>query len=82
MRKIFASFKELGIADDRERRLKAIGLIIGRQIGSQNELTFGEASLVVEAVLEFEGQDDGPECFKAFLNDLLAKTQAREPATV
>ncbi|GGJ81709.1 hypothetical protein GCM10011583_11460 [Streptomyces camponoticapitis] len=84
MRKIFASFKELGIADDRERRLKAIGLLIGRRISTQNELTFGEASLVVEAVVEFEGTADGPERFKAYLNELLTKAQARdrEPATV
>ncbi|MFF2522480.1 AAA family ATPase [Streptomyces liangshanensis] len=80
MRKIFASFAEFGLGTDRDRRLKALGLLIGRQINSQNELTFGEASLVCEAVAEYEGKPDAPALFKGYLNELLEKAKARELA--
>ncbi|MEV0090389.1 AAA family ATPase [Streptomyces sp. NPDC050738] len=72
-RKIFASMKELGLApEDRDQRLRAVGLLIGRRIESMNTLTFGEASVVIETFADFTG-DGAPERFRAHLNDLLAK---------
>ncbi|MGW6459347.1 AAA family ATPase [Streptomyces sp. NPDC055078] len=76
MRKIFASFKDLDFTGDRDRRLRAIGLLIGHEIASQNELTFGEASDLIEIL----GGFDSPDGFKEHLNDLLAKAQQPVPA--
>jgi hypothetical protein len=80
MRKIFATLTGLDFdVQDRPVRLRAISLIIGRQVGSMNELTFGEASVVIETLDDFTGED-APARLRAYLNELLEKAKARELA--
>ncbi|MFJ2292148.1 AAA family ATPase [Streptomyces sp. NPDC087894] len=70
-RKIFATLAELGLDNsDRERRLRAISLIVGRQVPTQNDLTFGEAAVVIETLDSFEGEN-APDHFREHLNTLL-----------
>ncbi|MFD3646337.1 AAA family ATPase [Streptomyces cyaneofuscatus] len=77
-RKIFATLAGLGFDNsDRERRLRAISLIVGRQVPTQNDLTFGEAAVVIETLDGFTG-DDAADRFREHLNKLL--DAAREPA--
>ncbi|MFG3174885.1 AAA family ATPase [[Kitasatospora] papulosa] len=79
-RKIFATLAELGLDNsDRERRLRAISLIVGRQVPTQNDLTFGEAAVVIETLDGFTG-DDKADRFREHLNTLL--DAAREPVSV
>ncbi|MFD6425080.1 AAA family ATPase [Streptomyces sp. NPDC060198] len=79
-RKIFATLAELGFDNsDRERRLRAISLIVGRQIPTQNDLTFGEASVVIETLADFTGEG-AADRFRDHLNTLLEA--ARESVSV
>ncbi|MGW3330569.1 AAA family ATPase [Streptomyces rubiginosohelvolus] len=78
-RKIFATLAGLGFDNsDRERRLRAISLIVGRQVPTQNDLTFGEAAVVIETLDGFTG-DDAADRFREHLNELL--DAAREPVS-
>lgn len=45
---IMGHFSRMGLADDRDERLEAISTIIGRRIGSANELTRAEASKLLD----------------------------------
>lgn len=74
MRKVFAQFRDLGLADDRDRRLTAVSLLIGRKVSTMNALNFGEGSELIDILDGF----DSPEVFRARLNELLtaAKNQA------
>ncbi|CAM5384051.1 AAA family ATPase [Streptomyces californicus] len=77
-RKIFAALAGLGFDNsDRERRLRAISLIVGRQVPTQNDLTFGEAAVVIETLDGFTG-DDAADRFREHLNKLL--DAAKQPA--
>ncbi|WP_107500929.1 AAA family ATPase [Streptomyces violaceoruber] len=77
-RKIFATLAGLGFDNgDRERRLRAISLIVGRQVPTQNDLTFGEAAVVIETLDGFTG-DDAAGRFREHLNELL--DAAKQPA--
>ncbi|MEQ4610645.1 AAA family ATPase [Streptomyces cavourensis] len=77
-RKIFATLAGLGFDNsDRELRLRAISLIVGRQVPTQNDLTFGEAAVVIETLDGFTG-DDAADRFREHLNKLL--DAAKQPA--
>lgn len=79
MRAVHASLAGLGLdTADRSRRLTALGLLIGRPIGSANEMTFDDARQVIDALLKFGG-DNAPERFKAHLNELLAAARDTAP---
>lgn len=76
MRKIFATFKDLDFAPERERRLKAVSLLIGRQVPTMNDLTCGEASELIETLADFaQHADDGKQLFRDCLNKLRAEAQ-------
>ncbi|MFD5682150.1 AAA family ATPase [Streptomyces bacillaris] len=78
-RKIFATLAGLGFDNsDRERRLRAISLIVGRQVPTQNDLTFGEAAVVIETLDGFTG-DDAADRFREHLNKLL--DAAKQPVS-
>lgn len=47
---IMGHFSRMGLADDRDERLEAISTIIGRRIGSANELTRAEASKLLDGL--------------------------------
>lgn len=47
---IMGHFARMGLADDRDERLEAISTIIGRRIGSANELTRAEASKLLDGL--------------------------------
>ncbi|MET9729628.1 ATP-binding protein [Streptomyces sp. NPDC006458] len=55
MRMMHACFTKVGLAhkDSRDQRLRATSLIIGRQIGSANELTKGEAQELLDTLTAF-----------------------------
>lgn len=71
MRKLFATLKDLGCPEERDRRLKAVSLLVGRPVDSMNSLTFGEASDLIEILADFAA----PEAFRQHLNELLAKAK-------
>ncbi|GAA2946567.1 MULTISPECIES: AAA family ATPase [Streptomyces] len=75
MRKIFATLADLGFDNgDRARRLTALSLLVGREVTSQNDLTFGEGSVVIETLADFTGED-ASERFREYLNTLLSAAQ-------
>ena len=47
---IMGHFSRMGLANDRDERLEAISTIIGRRIGSANELTRAEASKLLDGL--------------------------------
>lgn len=47
-RRIFASMRDLGFPDDRDRVLAYVSHVVGRPIASRNELTIGEAGRLIE----------------------------------
>lgn len=79
MRKIFATLKDLGCPEDRDRRLKAVSLLLGRQVLTMNDLSFGEAGELIEILDSFTSEDRAQK-FRDELNDLLAKAQKTQPA--
>lgn len=82
MRKVFAMLKELGLSENRDRRLTAVSLLVGRKVTTMNALTSGEGSVLIEALNEFvgDGVKDGPAALRGRLNDLLAAAKARTTA--
>ncbi|WP_262701995.1 MULTISPECIES: ATP-binding protein [Streptomyces] len=80
MRKIFAVLKELSFTEDREKRLRAVGLILRRQVPTMNDLSFGEAGDVIEHLEGFTAHgESGPEEFRAWLN--AEHEKSAEPAS-
>ena len=81
MRKIFATFKDLDFAPERERRLMAVSLMAGREVPSMNDLTWGEASDLIETLADFaQHADEGKDLFRAYLNKLHTEQPAAAPA--
>lgn len=74
MRRIFALLKAVGCPEDRDKRLHAVSLLLGKPVGSMNELAAGDGSQLIEILSGFEGQ--GPEAFRDLLNLLAAKADA------
>jgi hypothetical protein len=81
MRKIFATLKDLQFAEDRDTRLHAVSLLLGRQVPTMNDLNWGEASALIETLADFaQHADDGPQKFRDYLNELHAKAQPADAA--
>jgi hypothetical protein len=70
MRKIHAQLRALQVAEERDRQLAAISMLLGiGHISSRNELTFGQASQLIEELSHWEQQEDGPAALRAYLNE-------------
>lgn len=54
---IMGHFARMGLADDRDERFEAISTIIGRRIGSANELTRAEASKLLDGLGKLRDQE-------------------------
>lgn len=72
MRKIHAQLRALQVAEERGRQLAAISMLLGiGHISSRNELTFGQASQLIEELSHWEAKgEDGPAALHAHLNQL------------
>lgn len=75
MRKIFALLKAVGCSEDRDERLRAVGLLLGKPVGSMNELSLGDGSELIDTLTAFEG-DGGRERFAETVLKLRADTAA------
>lgn len=56
MRRIFAQLKAVGCPEDRGERLAVVGLLLGKPVGSMNELAFADGSELIETLAAFEGE--------------------------
>jgi hypothetical protein len=56
MRRIFAQLKAVGCPDDRSERLAVVGLLLGKPVGSMNELAFRDGSELIDTLSGFEGE--------------------------
>lgn len=71
MRKIHAQMRALKLPADRGQQLAAISLLLGiGHLGSRNELTFGQASQLIEELGHWEQREDGPAALLAHINQL------------
>ena len=69
--------KDFGLSNkDREYRLTAVAVIIGRQVESSNEVTVSEASTLIDRLKELAEQPDP----RAALDDLIADALESETA--
>lgn len=77
MRMMHACFAKVGLGDkaDRERRLHASSLIIGRQIGSANDLTSVEAGDLLDTLTAYGDRADPAGDFNAMVQGLLDTTK-------
>ncbi|MFD8970495.1 AAA family ATPase [Streptomyces sp. NPDC059568] len=73
MRMMHAFFTRVGLGakEDRERRLHASSLIVGRQLGSANELTSAEAATLLDTLTNFSERADPAGDFNAMIQGLL-----------
>jgi AAA domain len=80
MRMMHALFGKVGLgaAEDRERRLQASGLIVGRQLGTANELTAAEAATLLDTLTAYSDRADPAADFDAMVQGLL---DAQQPTT-
>ncbi|MFE1329713.1 AAA family ATPase [Streptomyces microflavus] len=72
MRMMHACFAKVGLGakDQREERLRATGLIIGRQVGTANELTFDEAATLLDTLTAYGDFDNPADEFAAMVQGL------------
>ncbi|NEB57613.1 AAA family ATPase [Streptomyces griseus] len=72
MRMMHACFAKVGLGakDQREERLRATGLIIGRQVATANELTFDEAATLLDTLSAFGERDNPADEFSAMVQGL------------
>ncbi|TXL91629.1 AAA family ATPase [Streptomyces sp. IB2014 016-6] len=84
MRMMHALFVRVGLGakEDRERRLQASGLIIGRQIGSANELTSDEAATLLDTLGAYGERGDTAATDFAAMVTGLADEARKQPAAV
>lgn len=88
MRMMHACFAKVGLGhkDSRAERLRATSLIIGRLIGSANELTKDEAQTLLDTLTNYGDRENGAADFGLMLNGLegaareCAEQDARQPA--
>jgi hypothetical protein len=77
MRKIHAQMRALQLPDDRGQQLAAISLLLGiPHIASRNELTFGQASALIEELGHWEKREDGPAALRAHIDGLAGQQPA------
>ncbi|WP_405676850.1 ATP-binding protein [Streptomyces sp. NBC_01511] len=83
MRMMHALFARVGLGakEDRERRLHASSLIIGRQIASANELTSVEAGDLLDTLTNYGDRADPAGAFNQMVQGLLDQAQ-KQPAAV
>jgi len=84
MRMMHACFTKVGLGhkDLREQRLQATALIIGRQIGSANELSKTEAQTLLDTLTAYGERENAAAQFAALVDGLENDQRAREHATV
>ncbi|MEH0428796.1 ATP-binding protein [Streptomyces stelliscabiei] len=72
MRMMHACFSKVGLGakDLRPQRLRATALIIGRGIGSANELTKDEAQTLLDTLTAYGDRENGPADFAAMVQGL------------
>ncbi|MET7412472.1 AAA family ATPase [Streptomyces rubiginosohelvolus] len=72
MRMMHACFAKVGLGEkeQREERLRATGLIIGRQVATANELTFDEAATLLDTLSAFGERDNPADEFAAMVQGL------------
>ncbi|MGW1661017.1 AAA family ATPase [Streptomyces microflavus] len=72
MRMMHACFAKVGLGakDQREERLRATGLIIGRQVATANELTFDEAATLLDTLTAYGDFDNPADEFAAMVQGL------------
>ncbi|MGI3199622.1 AAA family ATPase [Streptomyces sp. GLT-R25] len=72
MRMMHALFSGVGLGakEDREERLRATSLIIGRPIGSANELTLDEAKTLLDTLTNYGDRDNAEDEFTAMVQGL------------
>ncbi|MFD3749705.1 AAA family ATPase [Streptomyces cyaneofuscatus] len=72
MRMMHACFAKVGLGakDQREERLRATGLIIGRQVATANELTFDEAATLLDTLSSFGEREHPADEFAAMVQGL------------
>ncbi|MFE4647695.1 AAA family ATPase [Streptomyces sp. NPDC056707] len=72
MRMMHALFTKVGLGDktQRDERLNATALIIGRSIGSANELTVDEAKTLLDTLTAFGDRDNAPADFASMVEGL------------
>jgi hypothetical protein len=56
MRKIFALLRAVGAPEGRDERLRAVGLLLGRSVGSMNELEASDGRELIDTLAAFEGE--------------------------
>ena len=75
---IMGHFARMGLAGDRDERLEAISTIIGRRIGSANELTRAEASKLLDGLGKLRDREG---LYKALEGLPMIPPAAEAPAT-
>ncbi|WEH40757.1 AAA family ATPase [Streptomyces sp. AM 2-1-1] len=72
MRMMHACFAKVGLGakDQREERLRATGLIIGRQVETANGLTFDEAATLLDTLTQYGDFDNPADEFAAMVQGL------------
>lgn len=75
MRMMHACFAKVGLGhkDSRAERLRATSVIIGRSIGSANELTKDEAQTLLDTLSAYGEREDAPAEFAAMVDGLAAQ---------
>ncbi|MER7807871.1 AAA family ATPase [Streptomyces sp900116325] len=78
MRMMHALFTKVGLGDktQRDERLNATALIIGRPIGSANELTVDEAKTLLDTLTAFGDRDNAPADFASMVEGLAIETHS------
>jgi hypothetical protein len=74
MRMMHALFNKLDVKE-RDARLRATSLIIGRPVASANELLMDEAKALLDTLTNYSEREDAPATFAAMVDDL-----AKQPA--
>ncbi|MFI8254120.1 AAA family ATPase [Streptomyces filamentosus] len=72
MRMMHALFAKVGLADDRDGRLRATSLIVGRDVPSANALTSTEAATLLDTLTAYAERENPVDDFAAMLDGLAA----------
>ncbi|MFD8687979.1 AAA family ATPase [Streptomyces sp. NPDC059651] len=82
MRMMHACFAKVGLGakDQRDQRLHATGLIIGRPVESANELTFDEAATLLDTLSNYGDRENPVDEFAAMVQNFEADLASSTPA--
>ncbi|MFM9675819.1 AAA family ATPase [Streptomyces brasiliscabiei] len=83
MRMMHACFAKVGLGhkDSRDQRLRATALVIGRGIGSANELTKDEAQTLLDTLTNYGARENAAADFAAMVQGLEGDLHSRDDAT-